>query len=131
MTMWTIGEVARQTGLRPSTIRYYESIALIPKPGRQNGRRIYTPELLQRLVMIQGARKAGFSIAELRILLHGFTPRTAPAARWRKLAAQRLETIQQQMAQLKAQEQLAQRFLNCQCRTLKDCGQALASVSVE
>ena len=131
MKNWTIGEVARQTGLRPSTIRYYESIELIPKPGRQNGRRIYTPALLQRLGMIQVARKAGFSIADLHALLHGFAPQTAPSARWRQLAAQRLETIQEQLGQLKAQEQLAKRFLDCQCLTLDHCAQALANTSAE
>ena len=39
---WTIGEVARQTGLPSKTIRYYEDIALVERATRaDNGYRIY------------------------------------------------------------------------------------------
>ena len=31
----TIGEVARRAGLLPTTLRYYESIGLLPDPGRE------------------------------------------------------------------------------------------------
>ncbi|MFN8565769.1 MAG: MerR family DNA-binding transcriptional regulator, partial [Anaerolineae bacterium] len=37
----TISEVARRVGVRTSTLRYYESIGLLPAPKRVSGRRRY------------------------------------------------------------------------------------------
>jgi len=42
----TIGEVAKQAGLRPSAIRYYEKAGLLPKPLRSGGQRLYSPDIL-------------------------------------------------------------------------------------
>ncbi len=39
----SIGEVARQVGLRTSAIRYYESVRLLPEAERISGRRRYEP----------------------------------------------------------------------------------------
>ena len=48
----TIGEVARQAGIRPSALRYYESIGLLPAPKRVNGRRRYDPSTVQQLTVL-------------------------------------------------------------------------------
>jgi DNA-binding transcriptional MerR regulator len=37
----TIGELARRAGVAASAVRYYERMALLPVPARQNGRRVY------------------------------------------------------------------------------------------
>ena len=66
----TIGEVARQAGIRPSALRYYESIGLLPVPRRVNGRRRYDPAIVQQLTVLQVARQAGFTIAEIQTLFH-------------------------------------------------------------
>jgi MerR family redox-sensitive transcriptional activator SoxR len=122
MEGWTIGEVARRAGLQPSAIRYYETVELLPKPRRRHGRRLYGPSLLPSLALIKQARDAGFSIAEIHTLLHGFAPDTPPSERWRILATRRLRDIQEQMKQLRAKEQVVKRLLGCQCPTLRDCG---------
>jgi hypothetical protein len=41
----SIGAVAAQAGMRPSSIRYYEQIGLLPRPDRVGGRRVYGPDL--------------------------------------------------------------------------------------
>lgn len=117
----TIGAVARQAGIRPSALRYYESIGLLPAARRVNGRRRYGPSTLQQLTVLRFARQAGFSIAELQTLFHGFSPETPPAARWQALAEQKLgeldaliERAQQMRAVLKA-------GLGCGCLRLEDC----------
>src|SRR5258708_27669334 len=85
----TIGAVARQAGMRPSALRYYEGIGLLPAPRRVNGRRRYDPSTLQQLTVLRFARQAGFTIAEMQTLFHGFAPETPPAARWQALAGQK------------------------------------------
>src|SRR5262245_51747656 len=82
----SIGEVARRMGLRPSAIRYYERLGLIPKAPRLSGRRRYDERVLERLAMVRFAQHVGFSIAEIKVLLGGVEGRP-PTERWRKLAA--------------------------------------------
>jgi len=86
MADFSVGDVARQAGLQPSALRYYESIGLLPAPKRMNGRRRYDESIFQYLAVLQLAKKAGFTMSEIQTLFHGFTPDTPPAARWRTLA---------------------------------------------
>ena len=58
-----IGDVARHTGIKVPTIRYYEQIGLLPAPGRTEGnRRCYSKAAIRRLTFIRHARELGFEI---------------------------------------------------------------------
>src|SRR6266498_5084110 len=87
------GAVARRAGIRASALRYYESIGLMPAPKRVSGRRRYDESTIQMLKVIQLAQQAGFTVAEIQTLLHGFAPDTPPAARWQPLARQKLREL--------------------------------------
>src|SRR3989442_829672 len=65
----TIGEIATRAGVRTSSIRYYESIGVLPEPERRNGQRRYGPEAVERLKVIAVAQQAGFSLSEIGELL--------------------------------------------------------------
>ncbi|MGA7329271.1 MAG: helix-turn-helix domain-containing protein [Rhodomicrobium sp.] len=66
----TIGKVARRTGIKIPTIRYYEQIGLLPAPERSEGnRRCYRDSEVQRLAFIRHARDLGFEIDAIRTLL--------------------------------------------------------------
>jgi len=68
--MLTRGKLATQTGCNIETIRYYETIGLIPAPARTtSGYRAYSHEHLRRLNFIQHARSLGFSSEQTRGLL--------------------------------------------------------------
>lgn len=70
MTTLTIGQVAKQTGTRVETLRYYEREGLIPTPGRSAaGYRHYPASVLRRLRFIQRAKQVGFSLREIQELL--------------------------------------------------------------
>jgi MerR family transcriptional regulator, redox-sensitive transcriptional activator SoxR len=74
----SISEVAKQIGLRPSTIRYYEQIGILPPAERVSGQRHYDMTVLHRLLVIQRARQTGFTLTEIKQLFFGFragTPR--------------------------------------------------------
>ncbi|WP_026414712.1 MerR family transcriptional regulator [Actinomadura oligospora] len=64
-----IGEVARRSGLAPSALRFYEAKGLIEPAGRNGHRRAYHPDVLVRLGMINCARSAGFTVAEVASFL--------------------------------------------------------------
>lgn len=66
----TIGEAARLSGVKVPTIRYYESIGLLPSPPRSDGnRRVFEAGNLRRLSFIRHARELGFDIDAIRTLL--------------------------------------------------------------
>lgn len=65
-----IGELAKLTGLAPSRIRFYESAGLLHAVARQaNGYRDYRAETAVVLEIIDSARRAGFSLEQIRHLL--------------------------------------------------------------
>ena len=90
----SISEVAHKTGLRPSAIRYYESLQLLPEPRRVSGQRRYEPEVIVRLNFIQVARQLGFSLNEIQSLLTEQSALVPLTERWQVLAHQRLAGIQ-------------------------------------
>lgn len=64
-------ELARRTGCNLETIRYYERIGMLPDPPRTAaGYRIYDDDHVSRLRFILRSRELGFSIEEIRGLLH-------------------------------------------------------------
>lgn len=125
MDTLSIGEVARNAGLRPSTLRYYERAGLVPPPARVSGRRRYEPDVLVRLAIIQLAQQSGFTLAEVRTLFEGFPDGATPTSRWRQLAERKLPEIEEQLLRTKAMRDLLREGLRCDCLTLEDCGLVL------
>jgi MerR family redox-sensitive transcriptional activator SoxR len=120
-----IGEVARRAGIQPSALRYYESIGLLPAPRRVNGRRRYDQHTVQMLKVVQLAQSAGFTVAEIQTLLHGFAPGTLPAARWQPLARQKLCELDALIARVQQMKRVLEKGLSCGCLRLEDCAIAL------
>lgn len=64
-----IGEVARQSGVPASALRFYEEKGLIASIGRRGQRRVFAGDVLQRLALIALGRAAGFSLDEIMLML--------------------------------------------------------------
>jgi DNA-binding transcriptional MerR regulator len=60
-----IAEVARESGVPASTLRYYEEKGLIASTGRRGLRREFSPRVLERLALIALGQAAGFSLGEI------------------------------------------------------------------
>ncbi len=70
MTTMSIGTLARETGCKVTTIRYYEHIGMLPAPGRSAGNtRRYDASHLERLGFIRHCRELGFGQRAVRELL--------------------------------------------------------------
>lgn len=117
----TIGEVARETGLRTSAVRYYESVGLLPAPRRVNGRRRFGRDVVRLLGTVRFAQQAGFTVAEIRTLFHGFGADVPPSARWRKLASQKLVELDALVARAERMRVALQTAMRCGCLRIEDC----------
>lgn len=93
-----IAEVAHQTGMPASTLRFYEEKGLIASIGRSGLRRVFDPGILDRLALIALGRAAGFTLDEIREM---FAPEGNPRIDrqvLREKAAELDETIRQLIA---------------------------------
>ncbi len=124
----TIGEVARRAGVRTSALRYYESIGLLPAARRVNGRRRFDPGAVQMLAVIHLAQQAGFSMAEIRTLFHGFAAETPPAERWWPLVEHKLGEIDALIARAQQMKHILETLLECGCVRLEECGVGAAEL---
>lgn len=97
-----IGELAQQSGVAASRIRFYEASGLLQPAQRQaNGYREYAPDTLRRLEIILCAQGAGFSLDEIRTFLppdlDNWRHEELLAALRRKIAE--IELLEQRLAQ--------------------------------
>ena len=126
MPLLTISQVARQIGLQPSAIRYYEQIGLLPPAQRLSGHRRYDPTILYRLAIIQRARQLGFTLTEIRQLFFGFRDATRASERWRTLSRRKLAELDHLMDGIKAVRALLKKLMaKCRCDTLDECGKGM------
>ena len=111
----TIGKVAEQTGCHIETIRYYEKEDLLPPPGRSaGGHRLYTSDLIERLVFIRRSRELGFSMQEIRELLSVVDGRQVSCERVKNLADTHLKDIRSKISDLRRMETTLRELSN-QC----------------
>ncbi|MCB5200046.1 helix-turn-helix domain-containing protein [Loktanella sp. TSTF-M6] len=70
MKEYSIGQMSRQTGVKVTTIRYYETRGLIPSPARTaGGQRRYDEAALERLAFLRHARELGFGLDDIADLM--------------------------------------------------------------
>lgn len=96
-----IGQLAKEAGVSTDTIRYYERIRLMPRPGRNtSGYRIYNLDTVTRISFIQKAQALGFSLEEIKDVLDLRGTGKLPCETVIQMAEFRLAGIEQQLATL-------------------------------
>jgi DNA-binding transcriptional MerR regulator len=117
-----IGEVTTTLDISADTLRYYERIRLLPRvPRSQAGVRHYSGRDLGRIRFIQQAQKMGFSLQEISGLLDFRESPAQARPQVRALARQKLEKIENRLAELKAlRRELSQLIEQCS-EAVEDC----------
>ncbi|MBJ7412477.1 MAG: helix-turn-helix domain-containing protein [Phenylobacterium sp.] len=99
----SIGELSRRTGVKVTTIRFYESIGLLPEPPRSSGdRRLYNSVHERRLAFVRHARELGFEMADIRTLLELSDTPDMPCGRADEIARGHLASIDEKIGKLTA-----------------------------
>lgn len=98
-----IGAVATRSGVPAKTIRYYESVGLIPPATRTgSGYRRYTELDIQTLQFVQRARGLGFSIKEVATLLDLWRNKERASAEVKTLARRHLAQTEEKILELES-----------------------------
>ena len=129
-----IGDLARQTGTKVNTIRFYEEIGLLPRPIRTaSGRRTYGTGDVRRLSFIRHGRGLGFSVEEIRSLLALADEPERDCAEAAAIARQHLQDIEARIAILETlRTALASVAASCDGGRIADCRviEAIAEVDL-
>ncbi len=101
MSGFTIGTLAEKANVNLETIRFYERKGIIPKPRRlPSGYRSYTEEDIRRLRFIQMAKKHGFSLKEIKELLHLRVDPNRTCKDVRQRAENKIQVIEEKIREL-------------------------------
>lgn len=112
-----IGEVAERAGVPPSTLRFYEEKGLIESIGRRGLRRLFEPDVLERLALISLGRAAGFSLDEIASM---FAPDGSPRID-RRLLAEKAEELDRTIRQLTAMRDGLRHAAECRAPSHLEC----------
>lgn len=119
----SIGDLARLTGTKVNTIRFYEEGGLLPKAERtSSGRRIYRDQDTQRLAFIRRSRSLGFPLDAVRELLTLADDADQPCEAVDRIARAHLAEVDRKIADLSAlRSELARVMGSCSHGTVADC----------
>ena len=110
----SIGDLAKGTGTKVVTVRYYEQIGLLPAPSRTAGNyRTYSNEDMRRLRFIRRCRDLGFTLDQIRDLLRLSSQKDEECADVDRITAQHLIEIEQKLSDLKRLAKELRRLNNC------------------
>jgi DNA-binding transcriptional MerR regulator len=118
-----IGKLAQETGVKVPTIRYYESVDLLPAPLRtDSNRRTYTPQDVRRLSFIRHARELGFEVDAISELLALADQPQRPCAQVDAIAHAHLADIESKIMRLQLLRAEVKRMLaQCGQRKIREC----------
>lgn len=118
-----IGEIARRTGLKIETIRFYEAEGLIAPPSRSVGNyRVYHASQLDRLSFVKRSRDLGFTLDQVRALLRLSDDPHGSCAEACSIAADHIDLIDRKLADLAAlRAQIAEWGGTCRSGIVADC----------
>jgi MerR family mercuric resistance operon transcriptional regulator len=101
----SIGALSKRSDVNIETIRYYEKIGIMPKPGRTSGGyRIYGSDHLKRLSFVRRSRELGFSLDEVRGLLKLVDGERYTCAEVKTITLSHLADVRRKIADLRRLE---------------------------
>ena len=112
-----IAEVAQRSGVPASTLRFYEEKGLIASIGRRGLRRLFDPQVLERLALIALGRAAGFALHEIALM---FAPDGRPRIDRQMLAA-KADDLDRTIRRLGAMRDGLRHAAACRAPTHMEC----------
>ncbi len=118
-----IGEMAKATGTKAETIRYYEREGILPAADRtESNYRDYSKEHLTTLTFVRRARELGFSMAQVRELLVLSDHDDKPCEDVDQLVQRQLVEVDRKISDLTSlRVELGQMLRSCQADRIGEC----------
>ncbi|KZK77015.1 Redox-sensitive transcriptional activator SoxR [Pseudovibrio sp. W64] len=117
MKLLDIGEITERSGVKPSTLRYYEEVGLIQSITRHGLRRQYEPQILTKLSLITLAKAGGFSLTEIAGMFSEKGQLQIP----REQIRERADLIDEQIKELTALRDVLHHVADCPAPSHMEC----------
>ena len=118
----TIGEIASRSGVRTSTLRYYEERGLITSERTMGGQRRYARETLRRVAVIRAAQILGLTLEQIRSALNALPQARTPNRHdWERLSQTWRGSLDRRIAELEALQDRLSGCIGCGCLSLENC----------
>mgnify|MGYP002700390669 CR=1 FL=1 len=112
-----ISDVANQTGIPISTIRYYEKRSIIPKPTRKGRDRSFSQNDVRAIQFVRDAQSLGLTLGEISTLLQSSWDNGEMA----KVATAHRQTVRERIATLKRIDKVLSSLEACRCESFVEC----------
>lgn len=117
-----IGQIARRAGVPVSTVRYYESIGLLPAVRSAGNTRQFPRHVLRRIAFIQISVRYGVPLSEVAEILATLPEEHAPTrADWKRISAIWSEHLARQQAILARMQEELTGCIGCGCLSQTRC----------
>lgn len=118
----SVGEVAKRSGVKVSTLHFYEQKGLISSWRNQGNQRRYHRSVLRRVSVIKAAQQVGLSLEEIKQAFDSLPKHQAPnKAQWESMASQWHERLEQKIQKLKTLQNDLGGCIGCGCLSLESC----------
>ena len=119
----SVGQLAARSGVRASTLRYYESVGLISSVRTSGNQRQYQRHMLRRVAVVRAAQVLGLTLAEIRSALDGLPQRRTPnKADWAEMSELWQRVLDRRIHLLQKLRNDLTDCIGCGCLSLQSCG---------
>ena len=123
ITMLTVGEVSRRSGVAASTLHFYEAEGLLTSERSPGNQRRYRRDVLRRIAFIRVAQAVGKSLIEIAEALSDLPQQRTPTeADWSRLSLHRRTSLDKRIADLQSLRDQLDECIGCGCLSLRACG---------
>jgi MerR family transcriptional regulator, redox-sensitive transcriptional activator SoxR len=118
----SVGEMAERSGVRVSTLHFYEAQGLIHSRRNQGNQRRYAREVLRRVAVIKAAQRTGIPLARIREALNALPERRTPTAEdWQMLSLAWRADLEERIARLTRLRDELDGCIGCGCLSMGAC----------
>lgn len=122
ISLLSVGDVARRSGLAVSAIHFYERKGLIAADRTGGNQRRYGRDVLRRLALIRAAQEVGLPLSEVAEALQALPGgRTPTPADWRRIATGWAERLDARIRLLQRLRHDLDGCIGCGCLSMKRC----------
>ena len=119
---WSVGRVAQRSGVKVSTLHFYEQKGLIHSTRNTGNQRRYTADVVRRVSVIKAAQKMGINLESIKQAFSTLPHQRTPTMRdWEKLSRGWQAELNARIAYLERLRDSLTGCIGCGCLSMKNC----------
>jgi MerR family redox-sensitive transcriptional activator SoxR len=119
---WRVGNVAKRSGVKVSTLHFYEEKGLIQSHRNTGNQRFYKPDVLRRIAVIKAAQKMGVSLASIKQAFVTLPNERTPSMEdWEALSTHWRDDLNTRIKYMERLRDSLAHCIGCGCLSMKHC----------